>query len=337
MTFPVRRPLPAPRSWQPTLLVVVDTEEEFDWNKPFDPAATSVRNILAQTHAQAIFDAHGLKPTYCITYPVAVSAEAEVLRDFAREGRCSIGAHLHPWVTPPHEGPVQGANSFPGNLPEALERAKLKVLTDVITDRFGAPPTIYKAGRYGIGPNTAEILVDLGYQVDCSVVPHTTFESSGGPDFARYGDHPFLTSPTLLELPLSVHFAGMLSKAGPGMFPLLDSSLGRRLRLPGVMARTGLLERLRLTPEGHRLPDLMRQTRSAVDEGRRLFMLTYHSSTLMPGGSPYVRNEVEKQEFLDCLAGYCQFFMDSLGGRPGTVSGVADALLAQDQMADPAA
>lgn len=337
MTFPVRWLLSVPQSWPPTLLVVVDTEEEFDWDEPFDPSATSVRNILEQPHAQAIFDTHGVQPAYCITYPVAISAEAEILRHFAREGRCSIGAHLHPWVTPPHEGPVQDAYSFPGNLPKALERAKLETLTEVIAEQFGTWPTIYKAGRYGIGPGTAETLDALGYRLDCSIVPRTKFYDKGGPDFTGYDDEPFMASDTLLEVPLSVHFVGMAAQAGPRAFPLLNSSLGRRLRLPGIMARTGLLERLRLTPEGHRLPDLVRQTKSAVGHGKRLFMMTYHSSTLMPGGSPYVKDDVGRKAFLDCLAGYCAFFMETLGGRPGTLPGVAAALLADGSMADRAA
>lgn len=325
---PVRRLLPVPQDWQPTLLVVVDTEEEFDWDKPFDPSATSVRNILEQPHAQVIFDAHGLQPAYCITYPVATSDEAEVLQQFARDGRCSIGAHLHPWVTPPHEGPLQGAHSFPGNLPEALERAKLQALTDAIAGRFGMRPTTYKAGRYGIGPHTVGTLEALGYRVDCSVVPRTSFKDKGGPDFTAYDDMPFMASGAVLEVPLSAHFVGAAAAAGPRAFPWLSSSLGQRLRLPGVLARTGLLERLRLTPEGHELPDLMRQTSSAIKAGKRLFMLTYHSSTLMPGGSPYVRDDAGRKAFLDCLAGYCAFFMGPLGGRPGTLPGVADTLMA---------
>lgn len=326
--FPVRRLLPVPQAWQPTLLVVVDTEEEFDWDKPFDPSATSVRNILQQPHAQVIFDAHGLQPAYCITYPVAISDEAEVLRKFARENRCSIGAHLHPWVTPPHEGPLQGAHSFPGNLPRALEHAKLQALTEAITERFGAQPTIYKAGRYGIGPDTVETLEALGYRVDCSVVPRTSFKDKNGPDFTTYDDTPFMASGTVLEVPLSVHFVGAVAPAGSKAFPWLSSRLGYRFHLPGVLARTGLLERLRLTPEGYGLPDLMRQTSSALKAGKRLFMLTYHSSTLMPGGSPYVRDDAGREAFLECLAGYCAFFMGPLGGRPGTLPGVADALLA---------
>src|SRR3954452_8499931 len=86
----------------PVLIVVIDTEEEFDWAKPLDPKARSTDNIRHQFLAQAIMDRHGIVPTYVVDYPVADSPEAvSVLRAINDEGRCEIGAHLHPWVSPP--------------------------------------------------------------------------------------------------------------------------------------------------------------------------------------------------------------------------------------------
>src|ERR1700690_3342102 len=201
MTFLPRRHLTVPSSWPLTLLVVIDTEEEFDWHAPFDRASVGVRNIAEQPRAQAIFDAHGIVPTYVIDYPVAVSrAGREVLGGIAAAGRCSIGAHLHPWVTPPHEEPVDDRNSFPGNLPPALERAKLAALTGAIEQGFGLRPTIYKAGRYGVGPATAASLEALGYRIDCSVVPHTSFSAAAGPDFSALADRPFMVTDRLGQI-----------------------------------------------------------------------------------------------------------------------------------------
>ena len=47
-----------------------------------------------------------------------------------------IGAHLHPWVNPPFVESVSNYNSYPGNLPGALERAKLHKLTSRIEQSF---------------------------------------------------------------------------------------------------------------------------------------------------------------------------------------------------------
>ena len=106
---------------KPLLLVLIDTEEEFDWSRPHDRASVGTSSIAAQTRAQAIFDRHGIRPIYCIDYPVAETGYG-LLRELHAEAKCDIGAHLHPWVNPPHDEPLTNRNSYPGNLPRALER-----------------------------------------------------------------------------------------------------------------------------------------------------------------------------------------------------------------------
>jgi hypothetical protein len=330
MAPPVQKILTPPRSWPPTLVVVIDTEEEFDWNAPFDAGNTAVTNILLQQPAQDIFDRYDVVPTYVIDYPVAKSAAAvAVLRGFASAGRCEIGAHLHPWVNPPLSGPIDAFHSYPGNLPDAVERQKLIALTDAITDGFESRPTVYKAGRYGIGTATPAILRELDYAVDVSVVPHTDFCTDGGPDFWDAPTVPFMIADGLCELPLSVHFVGRLARRGPRLFRHLSSSvIVRHLRLLGICARLGLLERLGLSPEGHSMGDMIRQTRAALAIGCRLFMLTYHSSSLLPGATPYVRTEADRADFLRALEGYLRFFLVELGGCTRTVTRIAAALSA---------
>jgi hypothetical protein len=233
---------------------------------------------------------------------------------------------LHPWVTPPAEGPVDAHHSYPGNLPPDLERAKLAALTQAIVAGFGIRPVVYKAGRYGVGPATAEILRKAGYRVDVSVVPHTDFSADGGPDFTALPDQPFMLAPGLVELPLSVHFAGALRGSGRQLYPRLAGRFGAALHLPGVAAGLGLLERLRLTPEGHRFKDMLRLTKAALAGGTRLFMLTYHSSSLLPGATGYVHDAAERDRFLARLDGYCHAFLGRFGGRAGTVAELAAAL-----------
>ena len=46
----------------PLLMVVVDTEEEFDWRCPFDRNSTAVTAMQSQHLAQKIFVPYGLKP-----------------------------------------------------------------------------------------------------------------------------------------------------------------------------------------------------------------------------------------------------------------------------------
>ncbi len=312
----------------PTLLVVVDTEEEFDWDAPFDRASTGVANIGFQHLAQDLFDAHAIAPTYVIDYPVATTASSvAILRPWLEARRCDIGAHLHPWVNPPDEEAVCARNSFASNLPVALMRRKLETLRDAIAASFGRAPTVYKAGRYGIGPDTAAVLSALGFTADTSVVPHGDFSAIEGPDFRGLPASPFLAGDDIAEIPLSVHLIGRAARFGPALFPVLDRL--RALRLPGIAARLGLLERLRLSPEGHGFDDMRRQTEAALARGDRHMVLTYHSSSLMPGGSPYARSPAERDGVLRTLTQYIAYFTSLPGWATDTVAGLATTMRAE--------
>ena len=153
-------------------------------------------------------------------------------------------------MTPPFVEEVTARNSYHCNLPPELERAKIAALTEAIARGFGARPTIFKAGRYGYGPNTGRALAELGYEVDCSLVPHTDFSGDGGPDFRGRPDRPHWLPEGLLEVPLTVGFVGALPGLGEKAGWLFDSANAGRLRIPGVLARAGLVARARLTPEG---------------------------------------------------------------------------------------
>ena len=320
-------PVPVHPGLPPTLTVVVDTEEEFDWSGPFDSANVSVANVAEQHLAQAIFRAHGVVPTYVVDYPVAASqAAVAALRAFADAGECQIGAHLHPWVTPPAAQPVDSRHSYPGNLAPADERAKLTVLTDTITEAFGNRPIVYKAGRYGLGPATAATLRALGYRVDVSLAPYTNFSADGGPDFSVIRESPVRLGPGILGLPLSVGFAGSLAPYAAALYPATAGRVAMALRLPGVAARLGLIERMRLSPEEHSCTDMLRQVRSGLDAGIRLFMLTYHSSSLLPGATPYVRDIAERAKMLQTLDRFLGVFLGELGGQASTVAALAEQI-----------
>ncbi len=310
-----------PGGTPPQLVVIIDTEEEFDWAKPHARENTRVTAIAAQHRAQEIFARHGVVPTYVVDYPVvADDTAAGHLEGFRAAGACEIGAHLHPWVNPPDDEPVNGRNSFPGNLPAELERAKLARLTEAIAARFGTRPTVYKAGRYGVGPHTAESLEALGYTIDASIVPRTSFTIDGGPDFRAFGPEPywFGRERRLLALPLSVGFAGHAARFGPALYPRLFGRLATTLHLPGLLARARMLERIRLTPEGVDGAGLRRLTRSLVRAGVRCFSLTYHSPSLAPGHTPYVRDDEALSAFLRTIDDYLRFFRAEVGGAPSS-------------------
>jgi len=86
-----------PTTTPPILLVVVDTEEEFDWFAPFDRANTGVVHMRDVHAFQVVCDAYQIRPVYAVTYPIATQPDGIApLREIRASNRCEIGAHLHP-------------------------------------------------------------------------------------------------------------------------------------------------------------------------------------------------------------------------------------------------
>ena len=184
-------------STRPILCVVVDAEEEFDWDRPVSARNNATGSIHHQKRAHDIFSCYGVKPTYLVTYPIASDPSASaVLREYLADGRCDIGAQLHPWVTPPFDGETEERLSFPGNLPPRWRREKIRRLSGAIRDSFGLQPTAYKAGRYGLGPATAALLEDEGFLVDTSLIPRTSLRRGGRTGFFRFRLRPVLVRRT---------------------------------------------------------------------------------------------------------------------------------------------
>jgi hypothetical protein len=305
------------------LAIVIDTEEEFDWTRPLARENRGTTSIPAQAQAHEIYDRLGIVPTYVVDHPVATDpAAAGYLGGLARRGAADIGTHLHPWVTPPFDEAVTARNSYAGNLPVALERAKIAAATAAIEEGFGVRPTVFKAGRYGFGARTAETLVDLGYEIDCSFVPHVSFAGDEGPSYYGRPDRPFWLDPgrRLLEIPLTSGFAGVLAGAAERSAFLFDSPAAARLRVPGILARLGLAERIRLSPEGHTAEEQCRLLTALAARGHDFFTLAYHSPSLAPGHTPYVRTEADLAAFLARLEQVLLFFRDRLGGRFTTLT-----------------
>ena len=318
-----------PDGFPTTLLVLVHTEEEFDWTRPFDREATSTRAVEALDEAQDLFQAAGVKPTYVVDWPVVQREDSgERFGAWCRAGTAEVGAHLHPWVNPPHEEAVDTWHSFAGNLGPDLERRKLVALTDAIERRVGVRPRTYLAGRYGVGAVTPVLLQELGYEVDASATPPFDFRPEGGPDFRRFPSAPFRWrgAPDLLALPISGAYHGRLEALGPRLFPSLRWPLARALKLEALMSRAGLLTRARLSPEGYTLPEMIELTRALFARGVRVFTLSLHSTTFTPGCTTYVSSPAERRAFDARCRDYIEWFRTELGGRPTSHLDVAREL-----------
>jgi hypothetical protein len=278
-------------------LVTIDTEEEFDWSAPVahENTGTSAAGRIAEF--QHFCEVRSVVPVWLVDWPIATSpAAASILRPAAHAGKAEIGLHLHPWVNPPFDEEVSQFNSFAGNLPAALEREKFIRLHRAIEDHLGVSPVIYRAGRYGAGPATAQLLLEMGYAIDSSVRAHFDYsDGDGGPDYHAHPVMPYWLDAgrRLIELPVTTVFTGLLHRLGPGLMP----RAARVPRLPGVLARARLLERVPLTPESVPVRDALRAIDAAVAQQVPVLVFSFHSPSLGVGHTPYVKSDADLLRF----------------------------------------
>lgn len=304
-------------------IVTVDTEEEFDWTKPLDRTGHGLSHVPRLSKFQQFCEGLGIAPIYLIDYPVATDPSViEALGEAVATGRAEVGVQLHPWVSPPHDEEVNGFNSYAGNLPPQLEAAKFGKLRDTIESAFGVAPMMYRAGRYGVGPASAQMLSDSALAIDTSVRARFDYSSAGGPNFR---DHPVVPwwidrRGGLMELPLTTVFWGMLRRQGHLLYPLL----WRIPRLRGLLARAALLERIPLTPEGVSIEEAIKGIDIAIDDGLPILVFSFHSPSLSPGLTPYVRNENELDQLYDWWRAVFAY-LKKRNVRPATVQDIMAA------------
>ncbi len=285
---------------RPAFLVTIDTEGDNVWARR---ERVTTRNAACLPRFQALCEEYGLRPTYLTNWEMANSGD---FQDFARDtitrDAAEIGMHLHAWDTPPIEPLTEADHRHLPYLieyPRELMAAKIEALTEKLRATFGVPVTSHRAGRWGFDAIYAQLLVDHGYRVDCSVTPDLSWASSpgdprrgGGPDFTGFPTAPYLLdledirragSSPLLELPVTT-------------FRQRHPSGVERLRR--ASRRSGLAERvvnrlfpraLWIRPNGRNGRQLPRLVERAASEGRAYVQFMLHSSEFLPGGSPTFR------------------------------------------------
>ncbi|MBV8230613.1 MAG: hypothetical protein JO329_11570 [Planctomycetaceae bacterium] len=307
------------------LLITIDTEADNQW---VESATLTTENTRFIPRFQHLCDRFGFKPTYLCTYEMVTDTRfQDIVGPYQESGRAEIGAHLHPWSNPPFD-PARGDSTehhtYPHELPIDLFEQKMAVLTGAISEAFGRAPTSYRAGRYGFHAAHADVLLRLGYVVDCSVAPYHSWKAtpgmpggSGGPDFrvARPGayfldreDDTGAGEDRLLEVPITILFT---------RWPLRSWLRGQRWWIGNTYGRPGrLLKKMEHAPHAPRwlrpgwllrklgyAPCWFRPTkdqtacqliaihREARRQGLPYVMMLFHSSELMPAGSPNFPDE----------------------------------------------
>jgi len=274
----------------PALLVGIDTEADDQWSEQ-GRRELRVLNAARLPALQSLLEEFGVRPAYLVTHEMATRPEsAAVLRDLARTGRCEIGAHLHPWTSPPFRPEDTAGHTYPMNLPDDLLARQLGELTATLEQSLGVRPTTYRAGRNGMDGRTLRILEGLGYTVDTSVDPLFNERRKGGPAFAGAPLEPYRPdyedvrrpgAARILEVPISAATQPALPKPLERLYASLPPIPWR-----GALKRLGLRP-VWLRPSYTPLPEMVAFASRLKERGAPCFNVIFHSSELLPGGSPY--------------------------------------------------
>ncbi len=287
------------------VIVTIDTEADDQWS---GVGKVETRNLEYLPRFQRLCEAFGMKPSYLCTYEIAAAAGFTELAAFQKAGTAEVGAHLHPWTTPPFTDPTAAIidrseyPAYPSELPLARFRAKLVALTELLRRRTGNGPTSYRAGRFGFSAEHIDVLLELGYTVDCSVTPLVdrstqTGVAACGPDYRAAPARPYMLDARdickpggtkLFELPVTILYTHPAMRNSARVRWLFDRAEGLRLR--GLVNRVLNLSPSWFRPYPEMTPRRFERVHDVARElGLPMIEMMLHSSELMPGGSRLYR------------------------------------------------
>jgi len=126
--------------------------------------------------------------------------------------------------------------------------------------------------------------------------------------------------------------SGWIRSKGPQLFEAAQRSWSRKARLGGRLARSGAIERIRLSPETANGAEMRRLTTALLASGCEVFSLTYHSPSMVPGHMPYVRTSADLSRFMATVHDFCTWFRDEAGGQFTGVTRLESRLLSRPQL-----
>lgn len=302
------------------LIITIDTEED-NWGH-YSPTGHTLENIDRIPLLQKLFDDFNVKPTYLISYPVAVNDKCiSILREIDKADKCEIGMHCHPWNTPPFDEETNERNSMLCNLPKELQYKKLSILHKTIQKNFGIAPVSFRAGRWGYNRGLAENLYRLGYKVDTSITAYTDWTRYYGPDFSNIAPMPFRYSCEsifqessngyLLEVPATIGYLQQNFTLSNYISKLLSKKPINKLRLIGLLNKLHLLNKVLLSPEASDSKSMVRLAKCLIKKDFKFINMFFHSTSLKAGLTDFVKTKDDEKRFFQQIREFLIFTKDA--------------------------
>lgn len=298
------------------LVVTIDVEPDctttWQYSKPLSFKGVS---IGIKERLQPLFIKYGITPTYLINN-VVLEHDGSVAILSTLDGQYELGAHLHPEFIEP----LKQYSDYAGKrglanccfYPPDIEYEKIKNITTLFKDCFQYHPTSFRAGRFSAGPNTIKSLVSLGYKIDTSVTPHILWNDATREkpvDFRNAKEQPYFvkagsildedTKGELLEVPVSIvnKKANVLKELTKSLYRF-QFSLRKTIPV--------WLRPFYSTNEEFR--DIVQNTIQCYsNRGFVVLNMMFHNVEVLPGLSPYCKNESDCRDYLNQLSEFFQY------------------------------
>lgn len=310
------------------LVITVDVEEEGLFSGQYPRNPPGVTNVAQLRRLEFITREFGVPLTLLVTYHVAQNPAAQEILNFFRERyRAEIGAHLHPWNTPPFSKLSPPEPVKTALMPRALLQAKFECLIKALQDNLNVSPSSFRMGRFDLSPAMASLLPQYGLKVDSSIVPFSQ-QFAGGEDFLMPADPFFLDMPDysnalILEAPLTIvpvwavlpKLINRTARLLPQMWGKLAKSWFRNLGAAGIQPRWFPLVTMVMTVKRHH------------QQGGKVLNMFFHSSELDSGTNPFNTTPEAVNRFITKIRSFLGWLT-----RQGPVEGLTLSELYQDEV-----
>lgn len=282
-----------------TVIITVDTEGDNLWK--WDGLTSILTdNVNYIPRFQDLCEEFGFLPTYLTNYEMAMNCNwIEYGKKKSKLGLCEIGMHIHAWNSPPY---YQLSKKFSGNpyiteYPNEIIEKKVLEIVKILEERFECPISSCRSGRWATNDAFFSSLVKAGIKVDCSVTPGLDlskiqgYSINCGNDYSRYKREVIEIFPGLLEVPMTTKVVRCLPR-GSIKHKIKSALIGTEMWL---------------RPIGKSVRDLVALTESVEQEKVDFIEFMIHSSELMPGGSPYFKNNDDIDESYRIMREYFSY------------------------------
>jgi hypothetical protein len=142
----------------------------------------------------------------------------------------------------------------------------------------GTMPQFARFEAFFESEGVTPVVADGEDRIDTSVQPKFDHRAVGGADYRRHPLVPYWLDDeqTRLELPRTAVFWGMLRRQGDWLYPAFARTPRRRR----LLANLGLLDRVRLNPNGVSVDHAIRGIDMALDDGLPVLVFSFDLSSV---------------------------------------------------------